>query len=78
MNVEGDAPSPVDGGALESLGRIGVALSPAVPLTAAARRSICASILPATILSSANGHARKSGVEVRISGWAVSMVICTN
>jgi hypothetical protein len=38
---------------------------------------VFASILSATILWNANGQARKSGVEIRISGWSVLIVICT-
>jgi hypothetical protein len=38
---------------------------------------VFASILSATILWNANGHARKSGVEIRISGWIVLIVFCT-
>jgi len=38
---------------------------------------VFASILSATILWNANGAARKSGVEIRVSGWTILIVICT-
>lgn len=38
---------------------------------------VFASVLSATILWNANGTARKSGVEIRISGWAALIVVCT-
>lgn len=38
---------------------------------------VFASVLSATIPWNANGHARKSGVEIRISGWIVLIVLCT-
>ena len=38
---------------------------------------VFAAVLSATILWNANGTARKSGVEIRVSGWAALIVICT-
>jgi hypothetical protein len=38
---------------------------------------VFAAVLSATILWNANGAARKSGVSIRISGWAALIVICT-
>jgi CRP-like cAMP-binding protein/polyferredoxin len=38
---------------------------------------VFASVLSATILWNANGVARKSGVEIRVSGWVMLIVICT-
>ncbi len=38
---------------------------------------VFAAVLSATILWNANGFARKSGVEIRISGWTILIVICT-
>ena len=38
---------------------------------------VFASVLSATILWNANGTARKSGVEIRISGWTALIVVCT-
>jgi len=38
---------------------------------------IFASVLSATILWNANGAARKTGVEIRITGWAALIVVCT-
>jgi len=38
---------------------------------------VFAAVLSATILWNANGVARKSGVEIRISGWTALIVVCT-
>lgn len=38
---------------------------------------VFAAILSATILWNANGVARKSGIEIRASGWVLLIVICT-
>jgi hypothetical protein len=38
---------------------------------------VFASILSATILWNANGVARKSGVEIRVPGWTLLIVVCT-
>ena len=38
---------------------------------------VFASVLSATILWNANGVARKSGIEIRVSGWTALIVICT-
>jgi CRP-like cAMP-binding protein len=38
---------------------------------------VFSSVLSATILWNANGHARKFGVEIRVSGWTMLIVICT-
>jgi hypothetical protein len=38
---------------------------------------VFASVLSATILWNANGVARQSGVEIRVSGWTALIVVCT-
>jgi len=38
---------------------------------------VFAAVLSATILWNANGQARKSGVDIRVSGWTALIVICT-
>jgi CRP-like cAMP-binding protein/polyferredoxin len=38
---------------------------------------VFAAVLSATILWNANGVARKSGVDIRVSGWTVLIVVCT-
>jgi len=38
---------------------------------------VFAAALSATILWNANGVARKSGIDIRVSGWAALIVICT-
>ncbi|MCU0304364.1 MAG: hypothetical protein MUC56_09945, partial [Thermoanaerobaculales bacterium] len=38
---------------------------------------VFASVLSATILWNANGVARKAGVDIRVSGWTLLIVVCT-
>jgi hypothetical protein len=38
---------------------------------------VFAAALSAIILWNANGLARKNGIEIRISGWTVLIIICT-
>jgi hypothetical protein len=38
---------------------------------------VFAAVLSAIILWNANGRARKSGVEIRVSGWSLLIIICT-
>jgi hypothetical protein len=38
---------------------------------------VFASALSATILWNANGVARKSGIDIRVSGWTLLIVVCT-